>query len=96
MAVRKASTAPKAGNAKDDSNGLPDEAANGATGLLVVDMISCWDFPDAGKLLPAAVTVSQRIAALKRRCRAAGVPVIYANDNQGRWRSTSALWSNSP
>jgi nicotinamidase-related amidase len=73
--------------AKGGGNGLAAESANGATGLLVVDMISCWDFPDAGKLLPAAVALSPRIAALKRRCRAAGVPVIYANDNRGRWRS---------
>ena len=29
----------------------PDTAAGG-TALLVVDMISCWDFPDAAKLLP--------------------------------------------
>ena len=28
-----------------------------------------------------------RIAALKRRARQAGVPVIYVNDNFGRWRS---------
>lgn len=72
--------------------GAPDhalavEAASGATALLVVDMISCWDFPDAARLLPAAVEVAPRIAALKRRCRATGVPVIYANDNRGRWRS---------
>lgn len=63
------------------------KAANGATGLLIVDMISCWDFPDAEKLLPAAVAVAPRIAALKRRCKTRGVPVIYANDNRGRWRS---------
>lgn len=87
MTVRKPSTAVRACTAKSDGNGLADEAANGATGLLVVDMISCWDFPDAEKLLPAAISVSLRIAALKRRCRAAGVPVIYANDNRGRWRS---------
>jgi nicotinamidase-related amidase len=72
---------------KGGGNSLAVESANGATGLLVVDMISCWDFPDADKLLPAAVEVSRHIAALKRRCRAAGVPVIYANDNRGRWRS---------
>ena len=64
----------------------PDTAAGG-TALLVVDMISCWDFPDADKLLPAAHRIVGRIAALKARCRKAGVPVIYANDNRGRWRS---------
>jgi len=77
----------KPGNAQGNGDGLAVEAASGATGLLVVDMISCWDFPDAEKLLPVAAAVSRRIAALKRRCKVAGVPVIYANDNRGRWRS---------
>ena len=66
------------------------EKANGATGLLIVDMISCWDFPDAAKLLPAAMEIAPRIAALRQRCKARGVPVIYANDNRGRWRSDFA------
>lgn len=69
---------------------LAVETARGATALLIVDMISCWDFPDAGKLLPAAAAVAPRIAALARRCKARGVPVIYANDNRGRWRSDFA------
>jgi nicotinamidase-related amidase len=64
----------------------PDTAAGG-TALLVIDMISCWDFPDAHKLLPGARRIAPFIAALQARCRRAGVPVIYANDNRGRWRS---------
>ncbi|RZL93400.1 MAG: cysteine hydrolase [Variovorax sp.] len=64
----------------------PDTAAGG-TALLIVDMISCWDFPDADKLLPGARRIAAPIAALKARCRRAGVPAIYANDNRGRWRS---------
>ena len=31
--------------------------------------------------------MARRIATLKQRALAAGVPVIYVNDNQGRWRS---------
>jgi hypothetical protein len=50
-------------------------------------MISCWDFPDAEKLLPGAHAIAGRIAALKARCTRAGVPAIYVNDNRGRWRS---------
>jgi nicotinamidase-related amidase len=37
--------------------------------------------------LPHALRAARRIARLKRRARAAGIPVIYANDNFGRWRS---------
>lgn len=65
---------------------VPDTTFGG-TALLVIDMISCWDFPDAEKLLPGARRIAPRIAALKARCRKAGVAVIYANDNRGRWRS---------
>jgi nicotinamidase-related amidase len=61
--------------------------AAGRTALLIIDMINCWDFPDAKKLLPRAASIAPCIAALKARCRNAGVPVIYANDNRGRWRS---------
>ncbi|KAF1050082.1 cysteine hydrolase family protein [Xylophilus sp.] len=62
-------------------------AAQARTALLIIDMISCWDFEDADRLLPGALRVTPHIAALKARCRRAGVPVVYANDNRGRWRS---------
>jgi nicotinamidase-related amidase len=55
--------------------------------LLIIDMISSWEFPDAAKLLPRAAAIAPRIAALKARCRRSGIPVIYANDNRGQWRS---------
>ncbi|NVM88613.1 nicotinamidase-related amidase [Variovorax sp. SG517] len=74
-------------SASPSRGALAVEEAKGGTALLIVDMISCWDFPDADKLLPAAVAVAPSIAALKRRCKAGGVPAIYANDNRGRWRS---------
>jgi nicotinamidase-related amidase len=50
-------------------------------------MISDWSFDDARALLRQAAAIAPRVAALKARCRAAGVPVIYANDNRGQWRS---------
>lgn len=71
-------------------NGLAKQAAAGGLALLIIDMISCWSFPDAEKLLPGAAAIAPNIAALAVRCRRAGVPVIYANDNLGRWRSDFA------
>lgn len=62
-------------------------AAPERSALLIVDMVSDWRFPDGERLLPRALAIAPRIAALKRRCRAAGWPTIYANDNRGRWRS---------
>lgn len=72
---------------KTSQASLAKQHAAGATALLIIDMINGWDFPDAGKLLPFAAAIAPRIAALRARCRCAGVPVIYANDNRGQWRS---------
>ena len=55
--------------------------------LLIIDMINAFDFPGARAMLPRARAAARAIAALKRRARAARVPVIYVNDNFGRWRS---------
>jgi nicotinamidase-related amidase len=55
--------------------------------LLLVDVINPLDFPEADQLLHHAVPAAERLADLKRR---ANVPVVYANDNFGRWRSDLA------
>jgi nicotinamidase-related amidase len=38
-------------------------------------------------MLPRALAAAKAIAELKRRAKAAGVAVVYVNDNFGRWRS---------
>ena len=58
--------------------------------LLLVDVINPFDFPEADQLMRYAVEVADRLDELKRRARQAGVPVVYANDNFGRWRSNLA------
>src|SRR5204863_634258 len=45
------------------------------------------DFPEAKTLARFIPALADSIARLKRRAKAAGVPVIYVNDNFGRWRS---------
>ena len=69
------------------STPLAEDRAASATALLVIDMLSRWDFPDADTLLAQSVPIAPRIATLAARCRDAGVPVVFANDNHGRWRS---------
>ncbi|MES2887504.1 MAG: isochorismatase family cysteine hydrolase [Pseudomonadota bacterium] len=69
------------------ASGTPQARPNVGAALLIIDMISTWDFPDADKLLPPAQALGPRLAALKARCRSAGWAIVYANDNQGRWRS---------
>jgi nicotinamidase-related amidase len=55
--------------------------------LLLVDVINAMDFEDAEPLVRQAVQMAPRIAALKKRARAAKIPTIYINDNFGRWQS---------
>ncbi|MDP9896765.1 hypothetical protein J2W32_005985 [Variovorax boronicumulans] len=42
------------------------------------------------RLLLDALAIAAPIAKSKARAHAAGVPVVYANDNAGRWRSAPA------
>lgn len=55
--------------------------------LLIIDMISDFEFEDGERLYHQTLPIVDRIAALKQRVRAAGLPVIYVNDNWGRWQS---------
>src|SRR5213596_1068820 len=55
--------------------------------LLLIDIINDFDFPEADQLLHYARPMAQKLLRLKRRAQKAGVPVIYVNDNFGRWKS---------
>src|SRR5881275_519583 len=55
--------------------------------LIIVDVINDLDFPEAKQLARFIPELADKIARLKRRAKAAKVPVIYVNDNFGRWRS---------
>ena len=57
------------------------------TALLLVDVINDMDFEGSEPLVRFAEPMARRLRELKRRCRAAGVPTIYINDNFGKWRS---------
>jgi len=58
--------------------------------LLLIDFMNPLDFDGAQALAPKAVKAAARAAALKKRMRARGAPVIYANDNFGRWEADFA------
>jgi len=57
------------------------------TALLLIDVINDLDFPQADQLLRFALPMAKRIQQLKMRAQQADVPVIYVNDNFGRWQS---------
>jgi nicotinamidase-related amidase len=57
------------------------------TALLLIDVINDLAFDGSAALVQQAEPMASRLAALKRRASAAGVPTIYVNDNFGKWRS---------
>ena len=69
---------------EDLHGNAPDKSA---VALLLIDVVNDLEFPEGEQLLRHALPMARQIAALKRRAREAGVPVVYVNDNFGRWRS---------
>ena len=71
-------------NMSDLYGNVPDHA-NGA--LVLIDVINDLDFPQGQKLLTSALPMAKRLLTLKQRVKRAGIPVVYVNDNFGKWRS---------
>jgi nicotinamidase-related amidase len=69
----------------EDLHGSAPDKSNAA--LLLIDVINDLDFPEGRQLLEFALPMARQIAALKVRARQHDIPVIYVNDNFGRWRS---------
>ena len=56
-----------------------------STALLIVDMISEFEFAGGDKLSVNALKAAENISELKKRAREHCAAVIYVNDNYGRW-----------
>jgi len=70
---------------KSDLHGnAPD---NSEVALVLIDVINDLEFEGGEQLLNQALLAARHIATLKENAKSAGIPVIYVNDNFGRWRS---------
>lgn len=56
------------------------------TALLIVDVISDFEFEDGEKLFKYALPMARRLAGLKKKAKKAKIPVIYVNNNFGKWQ----------
>ena len=65
------------GNTPDRSNAV----------LILVDVINALDFPGNEEIVRKSVPLAKAIGRLKVRCKRAGIPAVYVNDNYGKWRS---------
>jgi len=55
--------------------------------LLIIDMINDLEFEEGKELLDLALPVAENLLKLKGKFYEAGHPIIYANDNFGKWQS---------
>jgi nicotinamidase-related amidase len=55
--------------------------------LLLIDVINDFDFEDGEDQLEQALPMARALKELKARAKGAGIPVLYVNDNYGRWQS---------
>ncbi len=69
---------------KDLHGNAPDEAS---IALLLIDVINDLEFKEGKEVLKHALPMAKKIAALKKRAKRDGIPVVYVNDNFGKWRS---------
>jgi nicotinamidase-related amidase len=69
---------------EDLHGNAPDKSA---VALLLIDVINDLDFDEGEELLRHALPMARQIARLKARAKECGIPIIYVNDNFGRWRS---------
>jgi nicotinamidase-related amidase len=65
----------------------PRPHSTGRAAVLALDLITDFDFPDGPAVRRALTRRAAAIRALLASARQARVPVIYANDNLGGWRS---------
>ena len=63
---------------------VPDQCP---VALILIDVINDMEFDEGEALLRNALPAATNLARLKGRAKEARVPVIYVNDNFGKWRS---------
>jgi len=63
------------------------DSERGSVGLLIIDMITTFDFQGADALRSKAHDTAKAIVELKREVESLGQPSIYVNDNFGEWHS---------
>ena len=71
-------------NNQDLHGNVPDESS---LVLILIDLINDFEFDGTDQMFKNTLEIAQPIAKLKKSAKAAGIPVIYVNDNFGKWQS---------
>jgi len=87
---------------KEAQENIVENSERSAVALLMIDVINELDFEGNEHIIKEAKEVGPAIQKLRARCKQEKIPVIYCQDNFGRWRSdfgaiyTHVRDSNSP
>jgi nicotinamidase-related amidase len=84
MTAQELSGKPMSRRNADLHGNAPDKSA---IAMLLIDVINDFEFVDGEALLAQTLPVALQIVELKKRAKQAGVPIIYVNDNFGKWQS---------
>jgi nicotinamidase-related amidase len=71
-------------NNQDLHGNVPDDSS---VVLILIDLINDFEFDGADEMFKNTLAIAQPITKLKKIAKAAGIPVIYVNDNFGKWQS---------
>jgi nicotinamidase-related amidase len=71
-------------NNQDLHGNVPDDSS---VVLIMIDLINDFEFDGADEMFTNTLAIAQPIANLKKNAKLAGIPVIYVNDNFGKWQS---------
>jgi nicotinamidase-related amidase len=69
---------------QDLHGNVPDQSS---VVLVLIDVINDFEFEGADEIFHNTMLIAQNLTELRRRAKSAGIPVVYANDNFGKWRS---------
>ena len=56
------------------------------TVILLLDVVTDFGFEDGDALLRSALPMARKLRRLKARAKKAQVPIVYVNDNFGKWQ----------
>ena len=65
----------------------PKPKGNSKSALVIIDFVTDFDFEDGEMLFKHARPAAKRLSQLKQRANKAKVPIIYINDNYGKWQT---------
>jgi nicotinamidase-related amidase len=71
-------------NNQDLHGNVPDDSS---VVLVLIDLINDFEFDGGDEMFTNTLAIAPPIASLKKKAKSAGIPVIYVNDNFGKWQS---------